>query len=197
MSRGKVYVVAEKYILTSDQQQLVEENLDLPDILLRTKIHPNETIRGMEFEELYQCGCLALCRAAATYDHSTQFRTYASRVVYNAMIDQCRTAQKHYGNTLSYDAVVGDDEDSYSIFLQASDAVDETVLAGELTKLLDEAKKTYKGAVLKGIEAIELQLKGYSGAEIARMYGVKNNNVTSWISKARAALGKEYPEYCG
>ncbi len=197
MSRGKVYVVAEKYILTSDQQQLVEENLDLPDILLRTKIHPNETIRGMEFEELYQCGCLALCRAAATYDHSTQFRTYASRVVYNAMIDQCRTAQKHYGNTLSYDAVVGDDEDSYSIFLQASDAVDETVLAGELTKLLDEAKKTYKGAVLKGIEAIELQLKGYSGAEIARMYGVKNNNVTSWISKARAALGKEYPGYCG
>ena len=196
MSRGKVSVVAEKYILTSDQQKLVEENLDLPDILLRTKIHPNETIRGMEFEELYQCGCLALCRAAATYDHSTQFRTYASRVVYNAMIDQCRTAQKHYGNTLSYDAVVGDDEDSYSIFLQASDAVDETVLAGELTKLLDEAKKTYKGAVLKGIEAIELQLKGYSGAEIARMYGVKNNNVTSWISKARAALGREYPGYC-
>ena len=189
--------MAEKYILTSDQQKLVEENLDLADILLRTKIHPNETIRGMEFEELYQCGCLALCRAAATYNHSTQFQTYASRVVYNAMIDQCRTAQKHYGNTLSYDAAVGDEEDSHSIFLQASDAVDDTVLAGELTKLLDEAKKTYKGAVLKGIEAIELQLKGYSGAEIARMYGVKNNNVTSWISKARAVLGKEYPGYCG
>ena len=91
--------MAEKYILTPDQQKLVEENLDLADILLRMKIHPNETIRGMEFEELYQCGCLALCRAAATYDYSTQFRTYASRVVYNAMIDQCRTAQKHYGNT--------------------------------------------------------------------------------------------------
>ena len=52
--------MAEKYILTSDQQKLVEENLELPDILLRTKIHPNETIRGMEFDELYQCGCLAL-----------------------------------------------------------------------------------------------------------------------------------------
>jgi hypothetical protein len=50
--------------------------------------------------------------------------------------------------------------------------------------------------VLKGIEAIELQLKGYSGAEIARMYSVKNNNVTSWISKARAALRKEYPGDC-
>jgi len=189
--------VAEKYILTSEQQKLVEENLDLPDILLRTKIHPNETIRGMEFDELYQCGCLALCRAAATYDYSTKFRTYSSRVVYNAMIDQYRTAQKHYGNTLSYDTAVGDEEDSHSIFLQASDAVDDTIFAGELTNLLDEAKKTSKGAVLKGIEAFELQLKGYSGVEIARMYGVKNNNVTSWISKARVALWKEYLGYCG
>ena len=103
--------VAEKYILTPKQQKLVEGNLDLADILLRTKIRPNETIRGMEFEELYQCGCLALCRAAATYDHSTQFRTYASRVLYNAMIDQCRTAQKHYGSMLSYDAAVGDEEE--------------------------------------------------------------------------------------
>ena len=196
MNREKVSAVAEKYILTPDQQKVVEENLDLADILLRTKIHPNETIRGMEFDELYQCGCLALCRAAATYDHSTQFRTYASRVVYNAMIDQCRTAQKHYGNTLSYDTAVGDDEEAHSVFLQASGTVDDTVLAGELTKLLHEAKQTYKGTVLKGIEAIELQLKGYSGAEIARMYGVRNNNVTSWISKARAALGKEYPGYC-
>ena len=187
--------MAEKYILIPDQQKLVEENLDLPDILLRTKIHPNETIRGMEFEELYQCGCLALCRAAATYDHSTQFRTYASRVVYNAMIDQCRMAQKHYGNTLNYDAAVGGVENSHSIFLQDSGTVDDTVLAGELTKLLHEAKQTYKGAVLKGIEAIELQLKGYSGAEIARMYGVKNNNVTSWISKARAVLLIEHSEY--
>ena len=57
--------MAEKYILTPDQQKVVEENLDLADILLRTKIHPNETIRGMEFDELYQCGCLALCRPVA------------------------------------------------------------------------------------------------------------------------------------
>ena len=195
MNRGEVSAVAEKYILTPDQQKLVEENLDLPDILLRTRIHPNETIRGMEFEELYQCGCLALCRAAATYDCSTQFRTYASRVVYNAMIDQCRTAQKHYGNTLSYDSAVGD-EDTHSVFLQAAETVDDTALADELTELLADAKRIHKGAVLKGIEAIELQLKGYSGAEIARMYGVKNNNVTSWISKARVVLGKEYPGYC-
>ena len=188
--------MAEKYILTPEQQKLVEENLNLADILLRTKIHPNETIRGMEFDELYQCGCLALCRAAATYDYSTQFRTYASRVVYNAMIDQCRSAQKHNWNTFSYDAAVGDEDESHLMFLQTLETVDDTVLAGELMTLLENAKRRHNGAVLKGLEAIELQLKGYSGAEIARMYGVKNNNVTSWISKARVVLRKEYRGCC-
>jgi len=72
----------------------------------------------------------------------------------------------------------------------------DTVLAGELTKLLKNAKRTHKGEVLNDIEAIELQLKGYSGADITKMYGVRNNNVTSWISKARAVLSKEYLVYC-
>ena len=65
----------------------------------------------------------------------------------------------------------------------------------ELMSIVLTAKKTHNGAVLKVIEAIELRIKGYSGAEIARMYGVKNNHVTSWISKAVAVLKNEHPEY--
>lgn len=61
--------------------------------------------------------------------------------------------------------------------------------------IVQTAKKPHKGAVLKGIEAIELRIKGYTGAEIAQMYGVKNNNMTSWISKAVAVLKREHPEY--
>jgi len=49
------------------------------------------------------------------------------------------------------------------IFLQASGTVDDTVLAGELTKLLNEAKRTYKGAVLKGIEVRAALGKEYPG----------------------------------
>ena len=76
----------------------------------------------------------------------------------------------------------------------ASD-INDNIFSEELMSIVQTAKKTHKGAVLKGIEAIELRIKGYSGAEIARMYGVKNNNVTSWISKAAAVIKAEHPEY--
>ncbi len=180
--------MVKNYILNESQQKLVEENLPIVDILLRTRIRPNKNIRGMEFDELYQCGCLALCKAAYTYNGSTQFSTYASRVVYNAMIDQCRTAKAQYDRTLSSDASRAD-EDAYS---EVAPAADDVFLAGELAELLREAKRRHSGAVLKGIEAIELQIKGYTGEEIARMYGVQNNNVRNWISMARAVLRKEF-----
>ena len=71
----------------------------------------------------------------------------------------------------------------------------ESIFSKELMSIVQSAKKTHRGAVLKGIEAIELRIKGYTGAEIARMYGVKNNNVSNWISKAAAVLRREHPEY--
>ncbi len=182
----------EDFVLNESQQVLVEENLNLVDILLRTKIHPNQRIRGMEYDELYQCGCLALCKAAATYDGRVKFRTYAGTVVVNAMIDQCRSARRQYDHTLSSDIPLADGETGFADCFPDPQTVEDALMSEELTKILREAKTTHHGAVLRGIEAIELQLKGYSGAEIARMYGVKNNNVTSWISKARVVLNREY-----
>ena len=50
--------------LNKEQKRMVEENLNIVDILLHTKIHPNESITGMEYDDLYTVGCLALCKAA-------------------------------------------------------------------------------------------------------------------------------------
>ena len=51
-------------------------------------------------------------------------------------------------------------------------------------------KREYSGTARLGIEAIELKLKGYSGKEIADMYGVKPNLVGAWISRAKQKLRK-------
>ena len=101
---------------------------------------------------------------------------------------------KNYSRSLSYDACINADDDDDGTFAgMLGDTTDITdrLISDELLSIVQSAKKTHKGAVLKGIEAIELRIKGYSGAEIARMYGVKNNHVTSWISKARAVLIQE------
>lgn len=49
-------------------------------------------------------------------------------------------------------------------------------------------KQQYSGTVRLGIEAIEWKVKGYTGAEIARMYDVKPNLVGAWISRAASRL---------
>ncbi|MBR2894861.1 MAG: sigma-70 family RNA polymerase sigma factor [Oscillospiraceae bacterium] len=155
-------------------------------------------MRGLEYEDLYQCGCLALCKAAYYYDGRVKFETFAGTVIRNALLDECRKAKSIYSHSLSYDASVDPDDDDGDTFAgMLGDTYDMTdrLFSEELMSIVQTAKKTHKGAVLKGIEAIELRIKGYTGAEIAQMYGVKNNNVSSWISKAVVVLKREHPEY--
>ena len=185
------------YCLNAEQQELVEQHLDLVSIIIRKYIRTNEQVRGLEYEDLYQYGCLALCKAAYHYDGRVKFETFAGTVIRNALLDECRKANAVYTKHLSYDASINsdDDEDTFARILGDTSDINDSIFSEELMSIVQTAKKTHKGAVLKGIEAIELRIKGYTGAEIARMYGVKNNNVTSWISKAASVLRNENPEY--
>jgi len=185
------------YCLNTEQQELVEQHLDLVSIIIRKYIRTNERVRGLEYEDLYQYGCLALCKAAYHYDGRVKFETFAGTVIRNALLDECRKANAVYTKHLSYDASINpdDDGDTFARILGDTSDINDSIFSEELMSIVQTAKKTHKGAVLKGIEAIELRIKGYTGAEIARMYGVKNNNVTSWISKAASVLRNENPEY--
>ena len=58
----------------------------------------------------------------------------------------------------------------------------------DVTQLLHHMKRQYTGTIRLGIEAIEWKVKGYSGKEIAAMYGVKPNLVGAWISRAKQKL---------
>jgi len=80
--------------ITSAQRALVEANLSAVHWAIRGGIDVNENVCGMGYEDLYQEGGLALCRAAATYDgQRTAFRTYAEAVIRNHLLDYCRALQ--------------------------------------------------------------------------------------------------------
>ena len=53
------------------------------------------------------------------------------------------------------------------------------------------SKERYQGVAKCGIEALELKLKGYSGAEIAKMYQVKPNYIAACICRAVKYLKKD------
>ena len=176
------------------QRELVTQHMNLVDCVIRTGIHINNNTLET-YEDYYQIGCEALCKAAMSYKPSVStFQTYASRVIRNALIDHGRAMSSRQkqnsgidfeewlqGN--EYGCEVVDDHGFQRIF-------DDEVLAA-----LEAYSQNYTGVVKKGADAIRLKALGYSTSEIADMYQTSRNNVAAWISKARVRLKTEMPVF--
>lgn len=78
--------------LTQEQRGLVEENLTVIDSVIKSCVHVNNNICGMEYDDLYQIGAIGLCKAASRYKQCKQaaFSTYAFHVIKNTIIDYLR-----------------------------------------------------------------------------------------------------------
>ena len=82
----------QNFKLTKDQQTLVEKNLSIVHWVIVNNIHVNPGICGLEYGDLFQEGCLWLCKAAFTYHAGqAQFSTYAKKV---EKMDSSPTAAK-------------------------------------------------------------------------------------------------------
>lgn len=56
------------------------------------------------------------------------------------------------------------------------------------SEVLAACKNRYRGITRQGIQAIEMELLGFSSKEIAGRYGTTVNNINAWISRARKKL---------
>lgn len=83
-----------EFTLNDLQRQRVEDHLALVEQVLRRSIKTNETVDGMGHDDLYQEGCIALCRAAVSYrEEMGAFPAYARTVIRNYLLDRCREIQ--------------------------------------------------------------------------------------------------------
>ena len=79
------------FVLTTEQQALVESHLIVIDKAINLFINTDETVCGLGRSDLYQEGAVALCKAAATYDgKSAKFDTYATTVIRNHLYNCCK-----------------------------------------------------------------------------------------------------------
>ncbi len=175
--------------LSDVQRKLVAENLDVAKQVIRNVIIVNESIYGFEYDDLYQEGCLLLCKAAVRYDpqKGVLFSTFAQKVVVNGLRTYCRLMCNKRKRIVSVDTIY---EQFYSDYFYTADETEKIISEIDIMNLLISLKAQYTGTVFRGIEALEWKTKGYSGAEIAKMYGVKPNLVGAWISKAVKKLEK-------
>lgn len=173
--------------MTEYQCRIVEENLEIVDRVIRYKIKINGQAL-QTYEDFYQIGCEALCKAAMSYDpEQGHFYPLGSRYVFNAIIDHCR---KQNRNRSIYADLVDENGDNDFLIdsVPVEDTADDIIYSQEVWVAFDKCKGKYTGVVLRGMEALELKSLGYSTREIAERYDTTINSVNAWISKARASL---------
>lgn len=184
------------FTLTRRQQAMVEDNLLVIEKVIARYINANEDVCGLGRDDLYQEGAIALCRAASTYDGtSAKFSTYATTVICNHLYNHCKavnTGQRNLPSvSLDMDSL---DDDRPPPFPEPSvpDTADALIGALDAAALLANCKRRYNGVARLGVEALELQIKGLSGADIARLYGAKPNQVGAWISRAAQKMRRDF-----
>ena len=101
------------------QQRLVEDNLHVVKLAIHKNIIVNDSLYGFEYDDLYQEGCIWLCKAAVSFDETrnVKFSTYAERIVINGLRTYCRLMcgkQKHH---IQLPAQKKQDEEVFSLFI--------------------------------------------------------------------------------
>lgn len=190
------------FSLNAEQKILVEKNLGVVRFAIHKNIIVNDNLFGFEYDDLYQEGCIWLCKAALSYNEArdVKFATYAETVVANGLRTYCRLMcgkQKHH---VSLPAQSEADNIGYTAEqIPAEDYLSSLMEEQDIFQLLHSCKQQYTGTARLGIEAIEWKVKGLSGAEIAKMYGVKPNLVGAWISRAAQRLrqNRSFMQYFG
>ena len=173
--------------LNKNQIALVEGNISVIDTVIFSRIIFDNSSYGLEYDDLFQEGALLLCRAALKYDESKNcpFKAFAYVVVFNGLASYCRKSCNKKKRQMSYIEKI---EKNFDTRVSDDVLLQEKLTTSDVLFFLENIKKQYSGTAALGIEALILKVKGLSGAEIARMYNVKPNNVGAWISRAMKKL---------
>ncbi len=181
--------------LTPAQRCLVENHLYLVQRIITARITPNYSVPDMEYADLYQTGCLALCKAVSQYDDTRPFIPYAKRVIYNALIDYCRHSNRNNAPLCSLERTLCDASENLCIgaLLESPDG---TTAFGQLQTeetiaYIKAIESKSSGVLQKGIHALLEKAQGHSNTDdLSRQFGVSTNCVRAWMSLAAKMLRK-------
>ena len=176
--------------LTDTQREMVEANMDVVRWAIHTSIRVNEQLYGFGYDDLFQEGCIWLCKAAVTYDPSgsARFPTYAQKVVENGLRTYCRLLRSKERRCFPVPEIFDMAEDSACVRASNVRSLQEQLAEVGALSLLESAKQQYDGVARLGIEAMQLKFIGLSNTDIAAHYGVKANYLGAAVHRAAERL---------
>lgn len=165
-------------MLNAGQKRKAEENIGLVYKVISDKVHGPYQLGMYSREDLFQIGCIGLCKAVAT-DQGGCFSTYAYRLIWNEICDALVRSARKGNREMAVEVLpkMGTYQEHDNKDLQIA-----------LQNILDQAEGMVPTSTRKGIRAMFLMEKGYTSREIGEQMGVRANLVCAWVSKARKYL---------
>ena len=153
--------------------------------VIKDKVHGYGQWGFYTYDDLFQIGCIGLCKAAAT-DKGGTFSTYAYRLIWHEICDALILSTKRYADEVVADVTP-------YINNEPEDGAFRSGLRMDLSRAFSAARKEAPPSTAKGIDAMILMSQGYTSREIGARMGVSAKLVCAWVSKARKFL-KAHPE---
>ena len=163
--------------LTERQQRIVEANMGLVGRVIKDKVHGLGQEGAFTYDDLFQIGCIGLCKAAAT-DKGGCFSTYAYRLIWNQICDALIYSTRRMGIETPCDTLP----------VMPEEIEDIAGIGYDVEELLDKAEAAAPPSTAKGIRALRLMAEGYTCKEIGEQYNASDKLVCAWMSKARKFL---------
>ena len=170
--------------MTPEQQKIVEANMGLVGKVIKEKVRRLGQPGTPSYEDLFQTGCVGLCKAAMT-DKGGCFSTYAYRLIWNEICDELIRNTRLVLNEQSTDTV--------DVLSEAASAHPDPLTTSDLRHTIGQAKAKAQGGTARGIQCLELTVQGYTSKEIGAIVGADPGTVRMWITRARKYL-KGLPE---
>lgn len=171
--------------MNEEQRRKAEENMGLVRKVIKDRVHGLGRPGMMSFDDLFQTGCVGLCKAAATDRGWNCFSTYAYRLIWNEISD----ALVKHGRASRRELVKAENMEGW---VQDS-LVWEQAYVQELHDILSSVGERAGGAVSFGIRALELSAQGYGSREMGQIMKAQPGTVRMWMTRARRYL-KDRPD---
>ena len=171
--------------LTNEQQIKVEENMGLVGKVIQDCVHTLGTGCIYDYDDLFQIGCIGLCKAAQTDQpgYNVAFSTYAYRLIRNEIYTELERATRR-GREVATDPA------ELPCTVLDDDTPEQREACSALLVSLERAEAGAAGVTAKGFQAIRMLMDGYTNREIGERFGVPANHVTAWVARARKMLSE-------
>lgn len=174
--------------MTTEQENLVESNLRLVGHTIR-KYYPKDLPIG-DRDDVWQIGCVGLCKAAMTYEpeRGFTFATYAVKCIRTEIQHELRKLQAMRRSTdesvLSLDVPIGEDDAVFSDLIPDPSADTERKL---------EARENLKNLLAAFVDEpilFAVATKQMSQEEAADLLGTSRSNVCRRVKSIQRAYAK-------